>query len=409
MSRADARRLYYSLSFVRALGVGWVIFDLYLVRVLQFSPLELILMGTAMETMVFIGEVPTGVVADTYSRRLSVIVGFLGMGAAIVGVGLSSTPWLVIALWGGWGFAYTFQSGAYEAWIADEVGPQNVGSLFLRGQRLSSAGSLLGLAGGVAIGYFSLRAAVIATGGIELISGLACIVLMPERGFVRRPPEERALWKTAVEGVKFIRASTLLLILAATELIAGFGAEAFDRLTEAHVIRDVGFPGAINPVFGFGLVSAISMVFGFFAVMPLIRRVDRDGISAVGRMLVVFTIATIAAQILFAVGTSFWFVMAIFLVAILTRRLLDPLYTTWLNDLITDSSVRATVLSISGQANAIGQAAGGPVLGVVGNVFGIPYALVAGALTTLPAAALYARASKRQSVIPTPVVGTPSV
>jgi DHA3 family tetracycline resistance protein-like MFS transporter len=126
-------------------------------------------------------------------------------------------------------------------------------------------------------------------------------------------------------------------------------------------------------------------------------------------MLVVFTIATIAAQILFAVGTSFWFVMAIFLVAILTRRLLDPLYTTWLNDLITDSSVRATVLSISGQANAVGQAAGGPVLGVVGNVFGIPYALVAGALTTLPAAALYARATKRQSVIPTPAVGTPSV
>jgi DHA3 family tetracycline resistance protein-like MFS transporter len=406
MNRADARRLYYSLSFVRALGVGWVIFDLYLVRVLRFSPLELILMGTAMEAMVFIGEVPTGVIADTYSRRLSVIIGFLGMGAAIVGVGLSSTPWLVIALWGGWGFAYTFQSGAYEAWIADEVGAANVGSLFLRGQRLSSAGSLLGLAGGVAIGYFSLRAAVIATGGVELISGLACIVLMPERGFVRRPPEQRALLKTAVEGVKFIRASTLLLILAATELIAGFGAEAFDRLTEAHVIRDVGFPSAINPVFGFGVVSAISMVFGFFAVMPLIRRVDREGIGSVGRMLVFFTVATIAAQILFAVGTGFWFVMAVFLVAILTRRLLDPLYTTWLNDLITDSSVRATVLSISGQANAIGQAAGGPVLGLVGNVFGIPYALVAGALTTLPAAALYARATRAHDALAVPLAGT---
>lgn len=408
MNRADARRLYYSLSFVRALGVGWVIFDLYLVRVLQFSPLQLILMGTAMEAMVFIGEVPTGVIADTYSRRLSVIIGFLGMGAAIVGVGLSSTAWIVIALWGCWGFAYTFQSGAYEAWIADEVGAENVGSLFLRGQRLSSAGSLVGLGLGVVIGYFSLRAAVIETGGIELLSGLACIALMPERGFVRRPREQRALLKTAAEGVRFIRGSRLLLILAATELIAGFGAEAFDRLTEAHVIRDVGFPSAINPVFGFGVVSAISMVFGFFAVMPLIRRVDRDGIGAVGRMLVFFTVATIAAQILFAVGTSFWFVMAIFLVAVLSRSLLVPLYTTWLNDLITDSSVRATVLSISGQANAIGQAAGGPVLGLVGNVFGIPYALVAGALTTLPAAGLYARASRRQDVIPAPAVGTPT-
>jgi DHA3 family tetracycline resistance protein-like MFS transporter len=407
MNRVDARRLYYALSFVRALGVGWVIFDLYLVRVLQFSPLELILMGTAMEATIFVAEVPTGVVADTYSRRLSVIIGFLGMGAAIVGVGLSSTAWVVITLWGCWGFAYTFQSGAYEAWIADEVGAENVGSLFLRGQRLASAGSLVGLALGVAIGYFSLRAAVIETGGVELISGLACIVLMPERGFVRRPIGQRALWKTAAEGISFVRASTLLLILAATELIAGFGAEAFDRLTEAHVIRDVGFPAGINPVFGFGVVSAISMVFGFFAVAPLIRRVDRDGVSAVGGMLVFFTLATITAQILFAVGTSFWFVMAIFLVAVLSRSLLTPLYTTWLNDLITDSSVRATVLSISGQANAIGQAAGGPVLGVVGNLLGIPYALVAGALTTLPAAALYARATQRQEVIPAAAAGTP--
>ena len=161
------------------------------------------------------------------------------------------------------------------------------------------------------------------------------------------------------------------------------------------MIRDVGFPSSISPVYGFGVVSAISMVVGFLAVRPLIRRVDRDGVAAVGRMLVLFTLATAAAQILFAMGKGFWFVMAVFLIAILTRGFLEPLYTTWLNDQITDSSVRATVLSISGQANAIGQAAGGPALGVIGNVFGIPWALAAGAVTTLPAAALYARASGR--------------
>jgi hypothetical protein len=37
---------------------------------------------------------------------------------------------------------------------------------------------------------------------------------------------------------------------------------------------------------------------------------------------------------------------------------------------ITDSSVRAMLLSISGQANAIGQSAGGPVLGVIGTSSG---------------------------------------
>ena len=108
MRRADPTRLYYALTFLQATAVGWVVFDLFLVRVLQLSPLQLILMGTVMEATVFVFEFPTGVVADTYSRRLSLIVGFVGMGAAVVLVGASSTAWVVIALWGLWGFRGRF-------------------------------------------------------------------------------------------------------------------------------------------------------------------------------------------------------------------------------------------------------------------------------------------------------------
>jgi DHA3 family tetracycline resistance protein-like MFS transporter len=395
--RADPARLYYGLTVLQAMGGGWVVFDLFLVRDLRLSPLQLVLMGTVMEATIFVFEVPTGVVADTYSRRLSLIVGYTGMGAVVVGVGVSSTPWLVIALWGVWGLSYTFTSGAFEAWIADEVGPENVGSLFLRGTRAGFAGSLAGLAVAVGVGAWSLRAAVIVGGAFTLACGVVCIAAMPERGFRRRPRAEREhalreLRATASTGVRFVRAQTLVLLLVATELFAGFGAEAFDRLTEAHVIRDVGIPAAINPVFAFGAVSVVAMVFGFVAVTRLIRRVEREGTPAVARMLVALTLATIAGQIAFALGRGFWLVMIVFLAAVLARSLLAPLYTTWLNAQITDSSVRATVLSLSGQANAIGQATGGPVLGVVGNAFGIPAALVAGALTTLPAATLYARA-----------------
>src|SRR5262245_48259141 len=96
------------------MALGWVVFDLYLVRVLEFTPLQLILMGTAMEATIFVSEVPTGVVADTYSRRLSFIVGVIGMGAAVIGVGLSSAPWVVIVFWAFWGLSYTFRSGRSE-------------------------------------------------------------------------------------------------------------------------------------------------------------------------------------------------------------------------------------------------------------------------------------------------------
>ncbi len=54
--------------------------------------------------------------------------------------------------------------------------------------------------------------------------------------------------------------------------------------------------------------------------------------------------------------------------------------------------MRATVLSITNQADAVGQWTGGPALGAVGNVFGIRAALAAGAACMLPALALYGRA-----------------
>src|SRR5690242_21493364 len=100
----------------------WVVLAVYLVNELHLSPLQLVLMGTAMEGAVFLSEIPTGVVADTYSRRLSLIIGWVGMGICWMLVGVFSSAWALIVLWALWGISYTFTSGAYQAWITDEVG-----------------------------------------------------------------------------------------------------------------------------------------------------------------------------------------------------------------------------------------------------------------------------------------------
>ncbi len=190
MRRPSATNVYYGLQFLLYMPT-WVVMAVYLVRELDLSPLELILMGTAMEAAVFLFEVPTGVVADTYSRKLSLIVGYVGMGVAWMLVGVVSAPWAIIAIWGFWGLAYTFTSGAYQAWITDEVGVENVGRIFLRGERVRYAGAVVGLIGQVAIGVVSLRAGVIAGGAVTAACGLLCIFFMPETGFRRRPRAER--------------------------------------------------------------------------------------------------------------------------------------------------------------------------------------------------------------------------
>lgn len=398
MRRLPARTVYYGLEFALSMPT-WVVMAVYLVSELDLSPLELVLMGTAMEAAVFVFEIPTGVVADMYSRRLSLIIGFVGMGLAWMAVGLVAAPWAIIALWAFWGLSYTFTSGAYEAWITDEVGADKVGSLFLRGTRIGYVGAVAGLVLQVALGTISLQAGVIAGGAVTTVAGLACILLMPETGFRRKPRAERAsavreFRTTAVGGARFAWAQRVIMLLVAVELFMGMSSEAFDRLKEAHFLRDVGLPavGDLDPVIWFGIFWLAGLLVGFVVIGRLIKRVERDGRQAVTRFLFAFTLLEMVAMLVFALTGSTWVAIAALLGVFFARDLAGPLYTTWLNEQITDSSVRATVLSISGQANAIGQAAGGPVLGAIGNVWGIRAALAGGAIVIAPALGLYARA-----------------
>jgi MFS transporter, DHA3 family, tetracycline resistance protein len=398
VKRPSATTVYYGLELLLSMPT-WVVMSVYLVSELDLSPLQLVLMGTAMEAAVFVFEIPTGVVADTYSRRLSLIVGFLGMGVTWMLVGVISAPWAIIALWGLWGLAYTFTSGAYEAWITDEVGVDRVGRLFLRGARIWYVGAVLGLILQVAIGIVSLRAAVIVGGAITIVCGVLCIFLMPETGFRRRPRAERGsalaeMRTTATTGARYAWAAPVILLLVGVQLFMGMSAEAFDRLKEAHFLRDVGLPaiGTLEPVVWFGIFWLVGMILGFVATGWLIKRFERHGRRFVTSALFALTAMEMVTMLAFALTGATWFAIAALLGVFFARDLAGPLYTIWLNEQIRDSSVRATVLSISGQANALGQAGGGPVLGAIGNVWGVRAALATGSLVIAPALWLYGRA-----------------
>jgi DHA3 family tetracycline resistance protein-like MFS transporter len=415
MRRADATRLYYVLQVVLFMPT-WVVMAVYLVDELHMSPLQLVLMGTAMEAAIFAFEVPTGVVADTYSRRLSLIIGYFGMGIAWILVGVVSSPAAVIGLWAAWGLAYTFTSGADVAWITDEVGAENAGRVVLQGSRIRYLGSVSGLLLQVAIGAYSLRAGVIAGGALTVLAGLLCIALMPETGFRRRPRAERRsplaeLRTTASSGFRYAWAAPVILLLAGVALFTGMSSEAFDRLKEAHVLRNVGLPavGDLDAVVWFGIVWLVGMVLGFVATGRLLRRFEAGGGQRIASWLLMLTGAEMVALLVFALTGMPWLALVAMLGVFLARSLAGPLFTIWLNEQIQDSSVRATVLSIAGQADAVGQAGGGPLLGALGNAWGIRAALTAGSLVLAPALWLFGRAIAHEGRepeldhLPTPV------
>jgi MFS transporter, DHA3 family, tetracycline resistance protein len=87
----------------------------YLYTVVKLNPLQLVLVGTVLEASAFVFEVPTGVVADTYSRRLSIIIGVLVPGVSFLLLGLAHFFPLILFSQAICGLGYTFLSGATDA------------------------------------------------------------------------------------------------------------------------------------------------------------------------------------------------------------------------------------------------------------------------------------------------------
>ena len=75
----DATRVYIVMEMAIALFLCMVFTtnSLYEATVAGLAPLQLVLIGTTLELSAFLFEVPTGIVADIYSRRLSIIIGYV--------------------------------------------------------------------------------------------------------------------------------------------------------------------------------------------------------------------------------------------------------------------------------------------------------------------------------------------
>ena len=377
----------------------WVLAPVYFVKTVGMSPLQLVLVGTFMELSVFVFELPTGIVADVYSRRLSTIVGFMIMGLAMVFVGLMAEAWAVILGWAIWGFGYTFTSGAEDACLADEIGIDNVRPVYLRSAQIGRAVVLIGIAATVALGLVALWLPIVVGGIVFAAVGVVLAVLMPEAGFKRalRGRTESALRvmaRTGVTGARLVRRTPLLLLILAIAASWGAWSEGYDRLAQAHLLKDVDLPAffGLSFVVWFVLISAASLILAICVAQPANRRLERVGQLAVTWILLALDVVLIGSVVLFGLAGLFWLAVVAMLLTNIARSLAMPLFTSWLNQSIVNSNVRATVMSITSQADAVGQWTGGPAIGAIGNALGIRAALVIGAFFLTPAVALYTRA-----------------
>lgn len=391
--------LAYSAAWGLVGTLSWTTAAVYFIRDVDMSPLELVLAGTALELSYFLFEVPTGVVADLHSRRLSIIIACLVSGAAMVICGAVQQPVVIMAAMALWGFGWTFRSGAEDAWLADELGTRYLGRAYQLGAQVDRAAGLVGIGAAVGLALIDLRLPFVVAGAVALALAAFLAITMTETGFTKPQRSEhtrgvKAAVTQARIGARTVRGHPVLVLILGIAFVVGAWSEGFDRLKELHLLEDVGLPqiAGLDNLVWFGILQAGGLLLSIAVAAPLVSRLEALDLAGLAKALLAMHSALVIVALAFALAGSLWLAVSAFWAINIVRELIQAPYRTWLNTTITDSSTRATVLSIVNIGDSSGQWAGGPAIGVVATRWGTRTALAVGALALTPAIALFGRA-----------------
>ena len=410
MKKLQPITAYYLRDAVWALNSGLIFNSLWVFYIegLRLSMVQLSLIFVVISVTVLLFEVPTGIVADVYGRRLSVIIGGVFIGLCYTLTGLLPFFWVALLAAFIEAIGDTFVSGALQAWITDEVSANNVGPVFLRSQQISTVAHWVGILMGVVLAArFGYLFPVLLGGLSWFVLSAVLILLMPETKFVRCAAEEQgvaSLQQSArgalaifVEGTRLVRGSPTLVLLFIAQMFIAIFADSFYKLSRAHFLRGLSLPTIAVPFIGalkdnawFGIFDALQGAFGLLSAEAVRRTINLNNSRVVARTLVGFYGAVVVGVVVFAITGQFVVAVGAWLVITVLNQLAEPIINTWLNQNIP-SEVRATVLSMGSQLNMAGTLGGGPAIGAASDRFGLRAGLVLTSLLLVPVIALYGR------------------
>ncbi len=335
-------------------------------------------------------EIPTGVLADTWGRRTSYL---LGSATLLVTTLVYVAMWQIQAPLWGWaiasilvGLGFTFFSGATEAWLVDALtftgSSGELEPVLARGQVVEGAAMLAGsVAGGFVAQATNLGVPYLIRSALLGFTLIAAFLFMRDLGFTPgggKGPlvEVRRVFRESLDAgwrnppVRWLMLSALVS--------GGVGIFAFYAL-QPYLLELYGDERAFGIA---GLAAAIvagtEMLAGLIA--PRIRHLFRRRTHA----LIVAGVLGVASLALLGFTSSFWVAIVLLVVWGMTFAVTMPFRQAYLNGIIP-AQQRATVLSFDNLMGSAGGVVAQPVLGRVADVRGYPAAYVVSAAIQLAA------------------------
>ena len=351
-------------------------------------------------------EVPTGVVADTWGRRASYLLGSVTLAVSTV---LYWLAWHAHAPFWAWaatsvllGLGFTFFSGATEAWLVDALKftgfKGNLESVFAKGQIVAGAAMLSGsVLGGLVAQWTNLGVPYLLRELALVVTFAVAFLFMRDWGFVPKPGKHpvREMGQVVRASVHYgLGNRPVRWMMLAAPFTFGVGIYAFYAM-QPYLLELYGDEQAYSIA---GLAAAIiagAQIAGGMAA-PRVRRLFRNRTSA----LLAGLLVEIALLALLGVTTGFWVAVGLLVLWGLAAAATFPIRQAYVNGLIP-SEQRATVLSFDNLLGSSGGVVIQPALGKVADVssYSTSY-LVAAAVQLLAAPFMVLARRERASADP---------
>jgi MFS family permease len=320
-------------------------------------------------------EVPTGVLADTWGRRRSYL---LGAGTLLLSTLLYFFMWQSKAPLAGWaaasvliGLGFTFFSGATEAWLVDALNftgyKGTLESVFAKGQIVSGVAMLTGsVSGGLIAQFTNLGVPYIIRSVLLGITFVTAFLMMKDLGF--KPESGKGLFAEVLRVVKTSldngwRNPPVRWLMLSAPFSMGVLIYAFYALQPylLELYRDE------KAYWIAGLAAAIiasTQILGGLLVTRLHVLVRRRTTA-----LIATTTVSIASLAVLGLTSSFWLAIAVLVFWGMAFAASTPVRQAYINGLIP-SAQRATVLSFDNLMSSAGGVLAQPALGRVADVAG---------------------------------------
>lgn len=357
--------IFYITSFTSYLynGIIGPLFIVYLLSI-HINPAQIGLLLGVERLSIIIFEFPTGIFADKYGQKKSLLISFFLLSGLFLAIFFSNNFYSLLALSVLWGIAYTFQSGAKESLMIDNLdlkeNDERRNYVFTRISIFGNVGFFLGGIIAAVLAFYYLRSIWLIASFFNLILFFLYFFFVKEsllrENLILAKSSITKIISTAKDNLKFVFSDKIIFLFIAIAVFFGLAISIYGLAYPIFLKNSMNIPN-----YYFGFLGSLSALVGILGALLGERLTKKKGYYFTTSF---FVLSLFVLFIIFGLTNIFWLALIIFVSIEFAINGWYPIFQSFFNKFIP-SKMRSSVLSISSTVSLIAIALGEILAGVI--------------------------------------------